>query len=61
MAPEIMLNQTYKGKEVDIFSIGVVLFIMVQGIYPFNEAKKEDYFYKLILKGDLETYWSKVG
>lgn len=29
MAPEIKLGQIYKGKEVDIFSIGVILFIMV--------------------------------
>jgi MAP/microtubule affinity-regulating kinase len=61
MAPEIKLGQIYKGKEVDIFSIGVILFIMVQGIYPFNEAIEKDYFYSQILKGDLEMYWSKVG
>lgn len=33
----------------------------MQGIFPFKEAKKDEYFYNLILKGDLETYWKKTG
>ena len=45
MAPEIKLGQTYKGKQVDLFSLGVILFILVQGIFPFKEARKEEYFY----------------
>ena len=47
--------------EVDMFSIGVILFIIVQGIFPFKEARKEEYFYNLILKGELDTYWRKVN
>ena len=39
MAPEIKLGQVYDGKEVDIFSTGVILFIIVLGIFPFREAK----------------------
>ena len=61
MAPEIKLGQQYKGMEVDMFSIGVILFIIVQGIFPFKEARKEEYFYNLILKGELDTYWRKVN
>jgi len=37
------------------------LFIIVQGIFPFKEAKKDEYFYKLLLDGKLEQYWKKVG
>jgi len=44
-----------------MFSVGVILFIIVQGIFPFKEAKKDEYFYNLILKGDLDTYWKKTG
>ena len=29
MAPEIKEGKTYNGKEIDIFSIGVILFIVV--------------------------------
>jgi serine/threonine protein kinase len=39
MAPEIKEQKIYKGKEVDMFSCGVILFIIVQGIFPFKEAK----------------------
>lgn len=44
-----------------MFSIGVILFIIVQGIFPFKEARKEEYFYNLILSGQIETYFSKVN
>lgn len=61
MAPEIKEGKQYDGKEIDMFSTAVILFIIVQGIFPFKEAKKDEYFYSLILKGDLDTYWKKTG
>jgi serine/threonine protein kinase len=61
MAPEIKEGKTYDGVQIDLFSTAVILFIIVQGIFPFKEAKKDEYFYNLILKGDLETYWKKTG
>lgn len=60
MAPEIKLGQTYDGTQVDLFSIGVIIFIIVQGIFPFKEAKKDEYFYNLLLTGEYETYFQKV-
>merc|ERR1712060_666077 len=42
MAPEIKEGKQYKGTQVDMFSIGVILFIIVQGIFPFKEARKEE-------------------
>jgi len=53
MAPEIKEGKTYDGKQIDMFSVAVILFIIIQGIFPFKEAKKDEYFYNLILKGDL--------
>ena len=41
--------------------MAVILFIIVQGIFPFKEARKEEYFYGLILSGRLETYFQKVN
>ena len=61
MAPEIKEGKTYVGTKVDIFSLSVILFIIVQGIFPFKEARKEEYFYKLLLDGRYDTYWSKVN
>ena len=61
MAPEIKEGKTYVGKQVDMFSIGVILFIIVQGIFPFKEARKEEYFYSLLLNGQIDTYFSKTN
>lgn len=61
MAPEIKEGKQYKGTEVDVFSIGVILFIIVQGIFPFKEARKEEYFYNLLLSGKIDTYFQKVN
>lgn len=61
MAPEIKEGKQYKGTQVDMFSIGVILFIIVQGIFPFKEARKEEYFYNLLLTGKIDTYFTKVN
>ena len=61
MAPEIKEGKPYNGRQVDVFSLGVILFIIVQGIFPFKEARKEEYFYSLILSGRLDTYFAKVN
>jgi serine/threonine protein kinase len=49
MAPEIKEQKTYDGKKADMFSAGVILFIIVQGIFPFSEAKPSEYFYNMIV------------
>ena len=51
MAPEIKQGLEYKGTEVDVFSLGVVLFIIVRGLFPFTEAKENNYWWKLIKSG----------
>ena len=61
MAPEIKEGKTYDGIKIDMFSVAVILFIIVQGIFPFKEAKKDEYFYNLILTGNLDLYWKKTG
>ena len=60
MAPEIKLNLTYNGLKVDLFSTGVILFILIRGIFPFKEAREEEFFYNLLMKGKYQEYWEKV-
>ena len=60
MAPEIKQSKQYKGTEVDIFSIGVILFSIVHGTFPFMEATKSDKFYSMLLSGDFESYFAKI-
>ena len=57
MAPEIKEGKQYNGMQADIFSFAVILFIIVQGIFPFKEARKEEYFYNLLLQGKHDTYF----
>lgn len=41
--------------------MGVILFIIVQGIFPFQEATKDEYYYKLLIDGKYERYWKETG
>lgn len=61
MAPEIKEGIVYDGKQTDVFSIGVILFIIVMGIFPFKEAKKDEYFFALLHNKKYDKYWKKVG
>lgn len=57
MAPEILLSRPYKGQEVDIFSLGVVLFIMRSYNPPFIKASLTDPYYRLLIN-DESRFWS---
>jgi serine/threonine protein kinase len=61
MAPEIKEGKLYKGTQTDLFSFGVILFIIVHGIFPFKEARTEEYFYNLLITGQSDMYFSKVN
>ena len=52
-APETYLqsNEGYDGVKADFFSLGVILFIMLFGVPPFNQATKDDPFYRLFYRG----------
>lgn len=46
VAPEILVGSGY-GKEVDFWSIGVILYTLLCGLPPFNEEKNADLFDKI--------------
>jgi len=58
MAPEIHLKKPYKGELVDLFASAIILFTMLAGHPPFNEAKPSDPYYKCIGGGKYETFWN---
>ena len=48
MAPEIFNSPcSFDGVKADIFALGVVLYVMIFGVPPFNEARLECPYYKL--------------
>ena len=53
LAPEIIIDKGYSGFSADIWSLGVLLYAMVQGTVPFKAANIVD-LHKLILGGDFE-------
>lgn len=60
-APEMFACATkgYDGVLADIFSLGVVLFVLVMGFYPFDKPNITDSKYKLIIKKDFNNFWKK--
>lgn len=54
MAPEIKEYRPYDGRAADIFSLGVILFIVVIGFFPFKEARRDEYYYNLIYMDETE-------
>ena len=57
MAPEINEQKWYNGKEVDVFSLGVIIYSIVVGNFPFERATAYDKFYKLIMNGEIEKFF----
>ena len=60
-APEMFYCATkgYDGVLADIFSLGIVLFILVMGFYPFDKPNITDSRYKYISKKDYKSFWKK--
>lgn len=57
MAPEVMAKVEYDSKVSDIFSAGVVLFIMYTKFCPFINVNKNDIYYSRILKKKWHDLW----
>lgn len=53
MSPEIVARKEYCGPPADVWALGVLLFVMLSGIYPFKGRDDKD-LYRKILKGQFE-------
>ena len=47
MAPEISALESYQGRPVDIYALGVILFFMHSGHRPFEQSSMDDYRFKV--------------
>ena len=57
-APEIIDNEPYCPLKVDVFAIGVTLYFLMTGNYPWFEASRQkNIHYKEIARGKSNLFW----
>jgi serine/threonine protein kinase len=59
MAPELIQKQPYQGHSVDLFALGIILFILHSGHPPFNQAHIQDPHYKLLSTNRADLFWKQ--
>jgi len=58
MAPEILEHKGYNGADVDVWSAGVVLFIMMIGSPPFDVAARSDWWFNACSLNRYDRFWA---
>lgn len=53
-APEVFSTKEYDGRSVDLYSCGVILFVLLTGAQPYQAPANSDMGFKLIMEGRLE-------
>eukprot|EP00353_Schmidingerella_taraikaensis_P006910 CAMPEP_0185570822 /NCGR_PEP_ID=MMETSP0434-20130131/2987_1 /TAXON_ID=626734 ORGANISM="Favella taraikaensis, Strain Fe Narragansett Bay" /NCGR_SAMPLE_ID=MMETSP0434 /ASSEMBLY_ACC=CAM_ASM_000379 /LENGTH=293 /DNA_ID=CAMNT_0028186031 /DNA_START=1813 /DNA_END=2694 /DNA_ORIENTATION=- len=54
MSPEIVRKHEYDGKPVDMWALGVLLYVMLTGTFPFRGVSEQD-LYQKIQRGQYRT------
>lgn len=68
IAPEILLINEYdncreelNGEAIDVFSLGVIAFVLVTREFPFENANDKDECYKYIYNNEWDKFWECVN
>ena len=56
--PQEIYQGSYKGIPADTFMVGVLLFIFLTGVRPFNYANKSDFYYRHMIDSDIAGFWN---
>ena len=57
MSPEMHNGKSYRTDDADLFALGVVLYTMRTGTFPFEVATKDDEFYKTLYGNKREEFF----
>ena len=60
-SPELYKNKLngFDGEKIDIFSLGVLLYVLVIGKFPFESAYYFDKSYRHLINRDYDKFWEK--
>jgi MAP/microtubule affinity-regulating kinase len=47
MAPELTMKREYDGKAVDMWALGVLLYVMLTGTFPFRGQSESELYSKI--------------
>jgi len=47
MAPEIVQKKEYRGEAADIWALGVMMFVMLMGYFPYKGSSDEELYRKI--------------
>ncbi|ETW01532.1 CAMK protein kinase [Aphanomyces invadans] len=58
MSPEIIAGTPYEGSPADVWSAGVVLFILLAGFPPFQIATRQDWWFRACAMQQYQAFWA---
>lgn len=60
MSPEVINKQPQNAESIDVFSLGVIAYILFTQEFPFETATSTDELFSLIIDKKWEDYWNKT-